>query len=136
MTKKCDEDSVGLPTPIDGNKTLHKKEPSFWSALTIFVGVLAGGALYVILYLFLTFLFLKLGINIADYHQSWILLNRLLGGIIYALPVLNLFWPLFIFYRSRKRNISFAMGVLSGSVIVMLIVLKVIIDLRHDFPGL
>lgn len=134
MTNKRDEDSVWPPPPTDGNKVPHRKESFSWSASTILVGILAGGTIYAILYLFSTLLLLKLGINIADHHQSWILLNRLLGGTIWTLPIVNLLWLVLIFYRTRKRSISFAVGVLTGGLAVMVIVLKIVADLRQAFP--
>lgn len=136
MTNKTPKGVIWPPPPSDQEKVLHTNEPSSWSILETIWGGLVGAVLYTVFYVLALLLILNLGINIADNHKSWTVMYRMLGGLTQALPVLNLLWPILIFCRSKKRSMSFAVGILSGSLVVMLIALKVTIDMIRKPHGL
>ena len=125
------------PPPLTGQEEVPDTQQTFsWSISELLVGILAGATVYIVSYLALTFLMIKLGINIANHHTSWIITYRLLGGLTQALPLLNLLWPGLIFLRTKKRSISFATGNIFGGIVVMLVVIKIMVDLVKDFPRL
>lgn len=134
MIHKPDENGFEPHPPLVENQVLEKKQRMTWSPLEIFIGFIIGGALYIILYLFFLYLFLIAGDNIVEHHEAWLPFTVWLSGIVWALPVLNLFYPTFIFYHSRRRSISFAVGGFCGSLVGMLFVLKIIASINHDFP--
>ena len=129
---KKSEDIWPPQLPVENADVFQEKAYARWSTFDILAGIDVGFLLFLLVYVTSTAFSVGAGIYLAMHPSIPTMFYHLVSGLTSVLDVLSLVGPIVLFWRFRKSRIAYAIGIVIGGVLAMVVVMHINHLLVHN----